>query len=146
MTLVKFNQPAKTFHGLVDELLNGKFLNKDFATSDFFGTSYAPVNISETKDGYNLEVVAPGFAKDDFKVKIDGPTLTISAEKKTESKDENEKHLRREFSFRSFSRSFTLDEKVEAAKINAKYENGVLHLTLPKKEAAQETVKEIIVA
>ncbi|WP_298708581.1 Hsp20/alpha crystallin family protein [Chitinophaga sp.] len=146
MTLVKFNQPAKTFHGLVDELLNGKFLNKDFATSDFFGASYAPVNISETKDGYSLEVVAPGFAKDDFKVKIDGPTLTISAEKKTESKDENEKHLRREFSFRSFSRSFTLDEKVEAAKINAKYENGVLHLTLPKKEAAQETVKEIIVA
>lgn len=146
MTLVKFNQPAKTFHGLVDELLNGKFLNKDFATSDFFGASYAPVNISETKDGYSLEVVAPGFAKDDFKVKLDGPTLTISAEKKTESKDENEKHLRREFSFRSFSRSFTLDEKVEAAKINAKYENGVLHLTLPKKEAAQETVKEIIVA
>ncbi|WP_341835456.1 Hsp20/alpha crystallin family protein [Chitinophaga pollutisoli] len=146
MTLVKFNQPAKTFHGLVDELLNGKFLNKDFATSDFFGASYAPVNISETKDGYSLEVVAPGFAKDDFKVKIDGPTLTISAEKKTESKEENEKHLRREFSFRSFSRSFTLDEKVEAAKINAKYENGVLHLTLPKKEAAQDTVKEIIVA
>ncbi len=146
MTLVKFNQPAKTFHGLVDELINGKFLNKDFASSDFYGTSYAPVNIRETKDGYSLEVVAPGFAKEDFKVKIDGPTLTISAEKKAETKDENDKQIRREFSFRSFSRSFTLDEKVEAGKINAKYDNGVLHLTLPKKEAAQETVKEIIVA
>ncbi|MGE7777349.1 Hsp20/alpha crystallin family protein [Chitinophaga caseinilytica] len=146
MTLVKFNQPAKTFHGLVDELFNGKFLNRDFATSDFYGASYAPVNISETKDGYALEIVAPGFAKEDLKIKVDGPTLTISAEKKAETKDENEKHLRREFSFRSFSRSFTLDEKVDASKINAKYDNGVLHLTLPKKEAAQETVKEIIVA
>ncbi len=146
MTLVKFNQPAKNFQGLVDELFNGKFLNRDFATSDFFGSAYAPVNISENKEGYALEVVAPGFSKEDFKIKIDGPTLTISAEKKAETKNENEKHIRREFSFRSFSRSFTLDEKVEAGKINAKYDNGVLHLTLPKKEAAQETVKEIIVA
>lgn len=146
MTLVKFNQqPVKTLSGIMDDIFNGKFINRDFATSDFFGT-HAPVNIRETKDAYLLDVVAPGFEKGDFKINLDGQTLTISSEKKTEQKVENEKQIRREFSFRSFSRSFTLDENVDADKINAKYDNGVLKLTLPKKEAKQETAKEIIVA
>ncbi|MRG45605.1 Hsp20 family protein [Chitinophaga sp. SYP-B3965] len=146
MTLVKFNQqPVKTLSGIMDDIFNGKFINKDFATSDFFG-AHAPVNIRETKDAYVLDVVAPGFEKGDFKINLDGQTLTISSEKKTEQKVENEKQIRREFSFRSFSRSFTLDENVDAEKINAKYDNGVLKLTLPKKEAKQETAKEIIVA
>jgi Molecular chaperone (small heat shock protein) len=146
MTLVKFNQqPVKTLSGIMDDIFNGKFINKDFATSDFFG-AHAPVNIRETKDAYVLDVVAPGFEKGDFKINLDGQTLTISSEKKTEQKVENEKQIRREFSFRSFSRSFTLDENVDADKINAKYDNGVLKLTLPKKEAKQETAKEIIVA
>ncbi|SIN98051.1 Hsp20/alpha crystallin family protein [Chitinophaga niabensis] len=146
MTLVKFNQqPVKTLSGIMDDIFNGKFINKDFATSDFFG-AHAPVNIRETKDAYALDVVAPGFEKGDFKINLDGQTLTISSEKKTEQKVENEKQIRREFSFRSFSRSFTLDENVDADKINAKYDNGVLKLTLPKKEAKQEAAKEIIVA
>ncbi|WP_343306465.1 Hsp20/alpha crystallin family protein [Chitinophaga niabensis] len=146
MTLVKFNQqPVKTLSGIMDDIFNGKFINKDFATSDFFG-AHAPVNIRETKDAYVLDVVAPGFEKGDFKINLDGQTLTISSEKKTEQKVENEKQIRREFSFRSFSRSFTLDENVDADKINAKYDNGVLKLTLPKKEAKQEAAKEIIVA
>lgn len=146
MTLVKFNQqPAKTLSGIMDDIFNGKFINKDFATSDFFG-AHAPVNIRETKEAYVLDVVAPGFEKGDFKINLDGQTLTISSEKKSEQKTENEKQIRREFSFRSFSRSFTLDENVDAEKINAKYDNGVLKLTLPKKEAKQETAKEIIVA
>lgn len=146
MTLVKFNQqPVKTLSGIMDDIFNGKFINKDFATSDFFG-AHAPVNIRETKDAYVLDVVAPGFEKGDFKINLDGQTLTISSEKKTEQKEENEKQIRREFSFRSFSRSFTLDENVDADKINAKYDNGVLKLTLPKKEAKQEAAKEIIVA
>lgn len=146
MTLVKFNQqPVKTLSGIMDDIFNGKFINKDFATSDFFG-AHAPVNIRETKDAYVLDVVAPGFEKGDFKINLDGQTLTISSEKKSEQKVENEKQIRREFSFRSFTRSFTLDENVDADKINAKYDNGVLKLTLPKKEAKQETAKEIIVA
>lgn len=146
MTLVKFNQqPVKTLSGIMDDIFNGKFINKDFATSDFFG-AHAPVNIRETKEAYVLDVVAPGFEKGDFKINLDGQTLTISSEKKSEQKTENEKQIRREFSFRSFSRSFTLDENVDAEKINAKYDNGVLKLTLPKKEAKQETAKEIIVA
>lgn len=146
MTLVKFNhQPAKTFSGIMDDIFSNKFLNRDFVTSDFFGT-HAPVNIRETKDAYALEVVAPGFDKADFKINLEGQTLTISTEKKVEQKEENEKHIRREFSFRSFSRSFKLDESVDAERINAKYENGVLKLTLPKKEDKKDTVKDITVA
>jgi HSP20 family protein len=146
MTLVKFNHhPAKAFSGIMDDIFSNKFLNRDFVTSDFFGT-HAPVNIRETKDAYALEVVAPGFEKADFSINLEGQTLTIKAEKKAEQKEENEKHIRREFSFRSFSRSFKLDESVDAEKINAKYENGVLRLTLPKKEEKKDTVKDITVA
>lgn len=146
MTLVKFNhQPARTLGSFVNEIFNDKFLAREFGNSDFFGNR-APVNIVESKDAYTLEVVAPGFDKADFKINLEGQTLTISSEKKTEQKDENEKHIRREFSFRSFSRSFTLDENVDGEKINAKYENGVLKLTLPKKEEKKDTVKDITVA
>ncbi len=146
MTLVKFNhQPARTFSSLVDDIFNGKFINRDFATSDFFGQQ-APVNILENKDSYVIDVVAPGFDKGDFKINLDKQTLTLSAEKKTEQAAEGDKQIRREFSFRSFSRSFTVDENIDADKINAKYENGVLKVTLPKKEAKQETAKEITVA
>lgn len=146
MTLVKFNQqPARTFSSLVDDIFNGKFINKDFVNADFFG-QHAPVNIRENKDAYLLDVVAPGLEKGDFKINLDGQTLTISSEKKTEQTTEGDKQIRREFSFRSFSRSFTVNENIDAEKINAKYENGVLKITLPKKEDKQDTVKEITVA
>ncbi|MGX5820555.1 Hsp20/alpha crystallin family protein [Chitinophaga lutea] len=145
MTLVKFNQQPKTLTGLMDDIFNGKFINRDFVPAEFFG-AHAPVNIRETKDAYLLDVSAPGFDKADFKINLDGQTLTISTEKKSEEKVENEKQIRREFTYRSFSRSFTLDESVDAEKINAKYDNGVLKVTLPKKEAKQDTVKEITVA
>ncbi|WP_343702263.1 Hsp20/alpha crystallin family protein [Chitinophaga sp.] len=145
MTLVKFNhQPARTLSGFVDEIFNGK-LNRDFGFSDFFGQQ-APVNIKETKEAYILDVVAPGLEKGDFKINLEGQTLTISSEKKTENIEEGDKQIRREFSFRSFSRSFTVNENIDADNINAKYENGVLKVTLPKKEAKQDTAKEITVA
>ncbi|WP_119079324.1 Hsp20/alpha crystallin family protein [Chitinophaga alhagiae] len=145
MTLVKFNhQPARTLSGFVDEIFNGK-LNRDFGISDFFG-QHAPVNIKETKEAYVLDVVAPGQEKGDFRINLDGQTLTISSEKKTEQTEENDKQIRREFSFRSFSRSFTVNENIDADQISAKYENGVLKVTLPKKEAKQDTAKEITVA
>jgi HSP20 family protein len=141
MTLVKFNHhPAhKSFSGLVDELFNGPAFN-----SDFFG-GYPPVNIHETKEAYVLDVLVPGLTKEDLKIGLDNNILSISAEKKTEQQSEGEKRIRREFSFRSFKRSFTLDETVDAEKIQAKYENGVLKLTLPKKEQAQPKAIDITV-
>lgn len=136
MTLVKFNQPlTKSF----DNLLEG-FWNDPF-TPNLRGD--APVNISETKDAYKLDFSVPGRAKEDFNVSIDRNLLTISYEKKQEQREENEKRLRREYSFESFKRTFTLDEKIDAEKISAKYENGILSLELPKKEEVKISPKTV---
>src|SRR5690606_40898300 len=104
-----------------------------------------PVNVKETEKSYLLEVVAPGFEKNDFKVNLDQDLLTISAEKNSEAKAENEKQVRREYSFRSFKRSFILDEKIDATNIEASYVNGVLILNLPKKEAVKASATEIVI-
>jgi HSP20 family protein len=92
-----------------------------------------PVNVKETENSYQLEVIAPGFEKDDFKVNIDHDQLTIVAERKKEEKEETEKQIRTEYSYQSFKRSFTMDEKIDATNIEASYINGVLTLNLPKK-------------
>jgi HSP20 family protein len=147
MTFVKFNHPgAKSFNGLVDEIFNhaNKFVKDDFYTGDFYG-AYPPVNIVENKESYNVDLLVPGLNKEDFKINLEGKVLTVSAERAAEEKDENKKQLRREFSFRSFKRSFNLNETVDASKIEAKYENGILKLNLPKKEIVQDAVKAIVV-
>lgn len=102
-----------------------------------------PVNVKETAKGYELELVAPGFEKTDFKVNLDKDLLTISAEKKSDVKQENEKQLRREFSIRSFKRTFTLDEQIDATKISATYVNGILALNLPRKVEVKVPATEI---
>ena len=147
MTNVKFN--SKPFEGsfntLVDDLLSelpGLFKN-EFNNVERKG--FIPVNVKETDKSYLLEVVAPGFEKTDFKVNLDQNLLTISAEKKDEVKQENQKQIRREYSYRSFKRSFTIDEKIDATNIEASYINGVLTLNLPKKEVVKASATEIII-
>jgi HSP20 family protein len=98
------------------------------------------VNIAESALAYRLEVAVPGYAKEDFKLKVEKDQLIISAEKKEETKNESEKVTRKEFHYHSFKRSFHLPETVEGEKIEAKYENGILHVVIPKKEAAKDTV------
>jgi HSP20 family protein len=145
MTFVKVNNPAtKTFNGFVNEILNdlpvsfGKALHNEFS-------GFPPVNITENSDAYHLEVAVPGWQKENFNVKLDGGLLTISAEKKDEKKDETAKVIRNEYSNKSFKRSFTLDEKIDATNISAKYENGILKLDLPKKEIVKTASKEITI-
>jgi HSP20 family protein len=87
--------------------------------------------------------VAPGFEKADFRIGLDKNVLTISAEKTAEVKEEKTRQIRREYSYRSFKRSFTLDEKIDATTIEAGYVNGVLTLNLPKKERVKEESQEI---
>src|SRR4249920_2011582 len=134
MTLVKVNNPInRSFDGLMNELFNelpisfGKSLREDVL-------HFPPVNIVEKDDLYHIELSAPGMDKADFNVKLDGKVLTISSEKKEEKKQENEKMIRKEYNYRSFKRSFTVDEKIDATNISARYENGILKLDLPKKE------------
>jgi len=92
------------------------------------------VNISETDNEFKLELAVPGLTRKDIKVETDNGMLTISAEKEEESKEEKKNYRRREYAFNSFSRSFTLPENVIADKIDAKYNEGVLRVSLPKKE------------
>lgn len=146
MTLVKFNRRPfeSSFNNFVDEVLNDMpafFKNDPRQPGQWSG--FVPVNINESEKSYNLDLVAPGFDKADFKVNLENDILTISAEKKEEIKNENEKEIRKEYSYRSFKRSFTLDEKIDAAAIEAKYVNGVLTLNLPKKEEVKQASKQI---
>lgn len=147
MAYVKFNsRPFEgTFNNFVDDLFTELpvLFKTDFNNPERKGS--VPVNVKETEKSYLLEVVAPGFEKNDFKVNLDQDLLTISAEKKSEAKAENEKQVRREYNFRSFKRSFTLDEKIDATNIEASYVNGVLTLNLPKKEAVKASATEIVI-
>lgn len=104
-----------------------------------------PVNVKESATGYQLEVIVPGFEKGDFKINLEKDMLTISGEKKIVEKQENDKQIRREFSYNSFKRSFTLDATIDATNIDASYINGVLTLNLPKKEAVKAATKEIVI-
>jgi HSP20 family protein len=91
-------------------------------------------NIEEGEKEFKIELAAPGLEKKDFKVEVNGKVITISAEKKEEKKENGKNFKRREFSYNSFSRSFTLPENSMPEKVDAKYENGILRLLLPKKE------------
>jgi len=95
------------------------------------------VNVRETHDSYELEVAAPGLTKKDFEVSVDNGLLTISAKKESQKEENNVSYTRREFSYSSFSRTFTLPEGVKQDDIEANYENGILHITLPKTEEAK---------
>ena len=96
------------------------------------------VNITENKDQYNVSLAVPGMKKDDFKFDVEGNILTISCEK-DETKEENEKrYTRKEYSYSSFSRSFTLPDEVNREKIDARYEEGLLKISLPRKEEVKK--------
>jgi len=133
--------------GLIDSVFNNtlsRFFDDDFwGFNGIVSSSQVPVNIRETDKTYEMEVVAPGLRKEDFNVSISDNMLTVSFEHKQENKEENksEGYLRQEYRMQSFSRSFTLDDTVDADKISAQYKDGVLHLSLPKKEGAQKITK-----
>jgi HSP20 family protein len=145
MTLVKFhNRPgSKSFNNFMDDFFATapSIFRDDFITPSF--RSFTPVNVKETENDYVLEVVAPGFQKEDFKINLDNNTLTISANKKEETENKNEKFIHKEYKQQSFKRSFTIDENVDAENIVAKYLNGVLTLNLAKKQNVKPSVKEI---
>jgi HSP20 family protein len=136
----------KSFDNLVDNFFNmPAFFNKDF--NGFETKGWAPVNVKETDKAFRLELIAPGFEKSDFNISLEADLLTISATKKeenTEGGNEKEsKIIRNEYVTRSFKRTFTIDEKIDATNIEASYINGVLILNLPRKEEVKEAAKEI---
>lgn len=140
MTMIKVHNPVqKSINTLFDEFFNelpalGKTVNNFFTPA---------VNIFETPDAYHLEVIAPGRNKEDLNVTVENGLLTISFAKKEEAKQEDYKVVRREFSFQSFKRSFNVDENIQTENIQAKYENGLLKLLLPKKVELKQEAKSI---
>jgi len=104
-------------------------------------------NIIENTKDYRIEMAAPGLEKKDFHISVENDLLTISAEKEEKTEEKNDAYTSKEFSYNSFSRSFRLPENWVADKVDAKYENGILKITLPKKEVTVlKPAKEIKVS
>lgn len=135
---------------LFDDFFTRDWLDSSLANWRASGNTLPAVNVMETNEDFKIEVAAPGMKRSDFKVELDNNVLTISSqlEDKREEKDENGNYTRREFSYQSFQRSFSLPEnKVQGEKITAKYVDGILHVTVPKTEEAKvKPAKQIAVA
>lgn len=116
--------------------------NQWFDNSPFLGKrlTVPAVNIKEHKDEFCVSLAVPGMIKDDFNIDVEGNMLTISCEKEEKKEEKEAKYTRKEFNYTSFSRSFTLPDDVNREKIDARYEEGVLKLVLPKKEEARKLV------
>ena len=126
------------FPSWIDEVIN-KNLGAEFMSNFNTGITLPAVNVLDTANDYLVEMAIPGLKKSDFDISIDNDILSISAEVKSEYEDvENENYTRREFGYSSFKRTFTLPESVETDKISARYEDGILKVTLPKREEAKK--------
>jgi len=146
MTLMKrTNSYYPSFENFFDNFFGNNLM--DWSNSNFSdtNTTLPAVNVKETDETYEIEVAAPGMEKKDFKINLDNDVLTISSERKDEKKEKTGKYSRREFSYQSFQRSFTIPSNiVEGNEIKAKYGDGILTITLPKKEEAKpQPPKEI---
>ena len=147
MTLLKRNGTLlNPLPVLFDDFLNRDLFNWGNSNFSDTNTTVPAVNIKETAENYEVEVAAPGMTKKDFKVEFDGNNLIISSERSHQKEErEDERYSRKEFSYQSFQRSFNLQKDVvDIEKIQAKYENGLLHLLIPKKEEAKQKPPRLI--
>lgn len=141
-TLVKRNLPiTRNLPSIFDELLFGE---------EFKPLSHRPsfpsVNIKDEEKAFTLELAIPGYSKEELSIRVEDDILSISSEKESQSNSNEQAYTRREFSFSSFNRSFTLPEIVDADKIEAKTQDGMLYLTLPKRdELLQNKTKTIAI-
>lgn len=145
MSLVRFsNQLPNLFDRFFDNDIFD-WSNRNFSTTN---TTLPSVNIKESTDTFEVEVAAPGFEKNDFKIELNNNLLSISSEKKVENDTKSDENFtKREFSYQSFCRSFSLPATVKSEKISAKYENGILKVLLPKKdEAKPKPIKQITIS
>ena len=131
-------------------LMNGNLLSDFFDNDRFFDSAWLKkqsvpaVNVKETDKNFEIEVAAPGLTKKDFKISVDNGVLTISSEKKEEKEQKESGYSRKEFSYSSFSRSFSLPENVNEDDVKANYENGLLKMSVAKKVIAQPKAKKAI--
>jgi len=147
MTLLKRNGSLlNPFPALFDDFVNRDLFNWGNLNFSDTNTSIPAVNIKETAENYEVEVAAPGMTKKDFTIELDGNALTISSQRNDQKEvTENEKYFRREFSYQSFRRTFTLQKDVvDIDRFEASYENGLLQLLIPKKEEAKQKPPKLL--
>jgi HSP20 family protein len=148
MSLVKRENYSPTWSSFFNDFLNRDWYDWNNQNYSLTNTTIPAVNIKETENEFEVDMAAPGMKKEDFKIELNNNVLTISSEKQTENETKDGKNVtRREFSYQSFSRSFTLPAIVETDQITAKYENGLLRVNIPKKEEAKpKPMKQIQVS
>ena len=139
MTLIKkSNSYFPSIPSFIDNLFSRDWMDWSNVNFSSTNTTLPAVNVKESDNEYELEVAAPGMKKENFKINLDKDQLTISSELKEEKTEKEENYSRREFSYQSFQRSFTVPEHlVDGEKIDAKYSDGILKITLPKREEAK---------
>jgi len=143
MTLVKFNSDKKNnplmpgFSDVFDSILNDTFF------SDRTVMRVPAANISETEDKFHIELAAPGLKKEDFNINLDRNVLSISSEQRSEHSDNQKNYSKREYSYNSFVRSFTLPESADDSSIEAEYADGVLKINIAKREEARSVRRQI---
>ena len=140
MNLVRFYNPRyNSQRVLVDELFNNVFRN-DFHDTDYVKNcrNNPATNVFETEDSFKIEVMLPGYNREDVQMNIHKNILTIKVDKKEEEKNEEFKYARREFDIYNFERQYHIPKTVNEEKISARFENGILVISLPKKEEALE--------
>lgn len=144
MNLVKRN-PENWLPSVFDDMFKTDWLGGTTNVNSI-GTSIPAVNIQETDDNFTVAVAVPGKSKEDFNIELDNDVLTISSEEKKENEvsENNGKYTRKEFSYSRFKRAFSLPDTVDGEKISASYNNGVLEISLPKKEEAKVQPKRMI--
>ena len=142
MSLVRFSNQVPS---LFDRFFEGDLFdwsNRNFSNTN---TTLPSVNIKENPDDFKVEVAAPGFDKGDFKLELNHDVLTISSEKQMENEIKDDEHFsKREFSYQSFTRSFTLPNIADSERIDANYENGILKVSIPKKEESKPKPSRMI--
>ncbi|HEV8504954.1 MAG TPA: Hsp20/alpha crystallin family protein [Chitinophagaceae bacterium] len=145
MSKYALTKTSEKFPALFDDFFKpwNEWFDND---SNFWNRTFRmpAVNITEDKDEYNVSLAVPGMKKDDFKIDVDGNMLTISCEKDETKEEKDKKYTRKEYSYSSFSRSFTLPDEVNSEKIDARYENGLLRISLPRKEEVKKSAAKQI--
>src|ERR1700754_3061873 len=142
MTLVKFNNKANNtlmpgFNDVFESIFNDTFFN------DRMITRVPAVNISESGNSYHVELAAPGLKKEDFKLNLERNQLTISVEQQSEQNDSQKSYNKREYSYSSFVRSFTLPDSADHSQIDASYTDGILRIDIAKREEAKAIRRQI---
>jgi HSP20 family protein len=137
MTLVKRNELFPAWSRFFNDFFDKDLLDwsdKHFSNTN---TTLPAVNIKESDNGFEVEMAVPGMSKNDFQINLENNTLCISSEKKSENENKESGYSRKEFSYQSFSRSFSLPDSADEGSIKAKYENGILMISIPKREEAK---------